>query len=161
MSFQIGPARIGILFCLNLCAILLGCASGTQKRPSASPQGERAIEHPVEECLPIFFELGSSNFENPQGYLKYLPPQNLDEWIDWLNSHPTTRVRVQGHCDEREDKSLGQLRADSIREYLIMKGIPPSRLIAVNCGNSCPMSIGSNEMAWAQNRRVELVLYGN
>jgi peptidoglycan-associated lipoprotein len=49
--------------------------------------------------------------------------------------------------------ALGERRAVSVRNYLIALGVSPSRLITVSYGKERPAVVGSNESAWAQNRR--------
>ncbi len=70
-------------------------------------------------------------------------------------------VRVIGHSDERGSQeynlALGQRRAESVVRYMITKGLPRDKLQAVSYGEKVPLSSGSGELAWAENRRVEIV----
>ncbi len=67
---------------------------------------------------------------------------------------------IEGHCDERGtteyNLALGQRRAEAVRRYLVSQGIPPERMRTVSYGEERPLVRGSNEQAWAANRRVEI-----
>lgn len=79
-----------------------------------------------------------------------------------LQSNPTHKLKVEGHCDERGTEgynvSLGERRALSVRDYLINLGISSDRVTTTSWGESHPAQIGQNETAWAANRRAEFVL---
>lgn len=83
----------------------------------------------------------------------------LDRNAQWILEHADVGVRVEGHCDERGtpayNLALGQRRANRVRNYLISKGIPPQRLLAVSFGEEVPVAFGHDESAWRLNRRVE------
>lgn len=70
-------------------------------------------------------------------------------------------IRVIGHSDDRGTEeynlALGQRRADSVVRYMVTKGIPREKIQGVSYGEKVPLARGSNELAWAENRRVELV----
>ncbi len=75
----------------------------------------------------------------------------------WLNNNPAVTMTVEGNCDERGTReynlALGERRASSVRDYLVALGINPSRLSIISFGKERPDVLGSNEYAWAQNRR--------
>lgn len=64
---------------------------------------------------------------------------------------------VEGHCDERGtveyNLALGEKRAIATRDYLISLGVPSHQLRITTYGEERPFVFGSNENAWAQNRR--------
>ena len=80
---------------------------------------------------------------------------------DYLVDNRGTSVMLQGHADERGSTeynlALGQRRADSVREYLITSGVYSDQIEAVSYGEERPRALGSNEAAWAENRRVEIL----
>ncbi|MBE8183016.1 MAG: OmpA family protein, partial [Candidatus Portiera sp.] len=53
--------------------------------------------------------------------------------------------------------ALGQRRADSVVRYMVTKGLPRNKIQAISYGEKIPLSTNSGELAWAENRRVELV----
>jgi peptidoglycan-associated lipoprotein len=79
-----------------------------------------------------------------------------------MESQGTTRVQLVGHADERGSTlynlSLGQRRADSVRQYLVNLGIDESRLSTLSYGEERPEMRGQTEQAWTLNRRVEFVV---
>ena len=85
----------------------------------------------------------------------------LDAHIAVLKSSNST-VRLEGHTDERGTReynlALGERRANSVRDYMVVRGIANYRIEAVSYGEERPIGYGSGESNWAQNRRVELVV---
>jgi peptidoglycan-associated lipoprotein len=67
-------------------------------------------------------------------------------------------VLISGHCDERGtieyNLALGEKRARAVRDYLVSLGVPAGQLKVTSYGESKPFSMGSNEDAWARNRRA-------
>ncbi|MFT6103572.1 MAG: peptidoglycan-associated lipoprotein [Granulosicoccus sp.] len=68
-------------------------------------------------------------------------------------------VRLEGHADERGTReyniALGERRAQSVRAYLLSKGVTSSMEV-ISYGEEKPAASGSNSYAWQQNRRVEI-----
>jgi len=83
----------------------------------------------------------------------------LDEKLRVLNANPSARLRIEGHTDERGSDeynlALGRRRADQAKRYLGDRGIDASRIETMSFGRERPAVSGSNEEAWAQNRRGE------
>ena len=79
---------------------------------------------------------------------------------NFMQSNPSVNLRLEGHADERGTReynlALGQRRAESVANYLIANGINRNRLITKSYGEERPLSLGSNNSAWAKNRRVEI-----
>jgi peptidoglycan-associated lipoprotein len=80
----------------------------------------------------------------------------------WLLANPNVRASIEGHADERGTReynlALGERRANAARDFLVSQGVPTSRLLVTSWGKERPVAIGSNEEAWAQNRRAVTVL---
>ena len=70
------------------------------------------------------------------------------------------RMSVEGHADERGGReynlALGQKRAEAVAKAMELLGVNPNQVEAVSFGEERPAETGSNEAAWAKNRRVEL-----
>jgi peptidoglycan-associated lipoprotein len=83
--------------------------------------------------------------------------EQLERQAAWLKANPNVTVTVEGHADERGTReynlALGERRADSARNYLVALGIDPNRIQTISYGKERPAVLGSNEAAWAQNRR--------
>jgi peptidoglycan-associated lipoprotein len=88
----------------------------------------------------------------------------LDKQAEWLMKYSTVAILIEGHCDERGTReynlALGDRRAASVRDYLVSKGIAKSRLKTISYGKERPAVLGSNEDAWAQNRRGVTTITG-
>jgi peptidoglycan-associated lipoprotein len=81
----------------------------------------------------------------------------LEKQADWLKKYPNVTVTVEGHCDERGTReynlALGERRATAVKNVLVALGIPANRVSTISYGKERPAVVGSNEAAWAQNRR--------
>lgn len=86
----------------------------------------------------------------------------LDSQVAYLQANPGVRVTIEGHADERGTReynlALGDRRANAAKNYLAARGINPSRMSVISWGKERPEAIGSDESAWAQNRRAVTVL---
>lgn len=86
----------------------------------------------------------------------------LERQATWLRSNADKGIVVEGHCDERGTReynlALGERRAAAAKSYLVSLGIPSGRISTVSYGKERPAVLGSNESAWAQNRRAVTVL---
>lgn len=78
----------------------------------------------------------------------------------FLANNPNRKVIIQGHTDERGGSeynlALGQKRAEAVRRALALAGAKDSQMEAVSFGKEKPKALGSNEEAWAQNRRADI-----
>jgi peptidoglycan-associated lipoprotein len=79
----------------------------------------------------------------------------------YLAGHAGLKVRLEGHTDERGSREynigLGERRAQAVRRALLLQGAAESQLSTVSYGEERPAVAGSDEAAWAKNRRVEIV----
>lgn len=95
------------------------------------------------------------------GYDRYdVSPEGqrvLEMQAEWMKRYPNVNVTIKGHCDERGTReynlALGERRASSIKNYLAALGVPATRINTISYGKEQPAVMGSNEDAWAQNRR--------
>ena len=78
----------------------------------------------------------------------------------YLTSHTDRKVVIQGNTDERGGSeynlALGQKRAEAVRRALSLLGVSDTQMEAVSFGKEKPKAVGSNEAAWAENRRADL-----
>ena len=85
----------------------------------------------------------------------------LQAHADYLRSHPSRHVLIQGNTDERGGSeynlALGQKRAEAVRRQLALVGVPESQIEAVSLGKEKPRATGHDEAAWAENRRADFV----
>lgn len=98
----------------------------------------------------VFFDFDKSDVK-PEGRAV------LQRQADWLKKYPNVTVTVEGHCDERGTReynlALGERRAAAVKKMLVALGVPANRVSTISYGKERPAVVGSNEAAWAQNRR--------
>jgi peptidoglycan-associated lipoprotein len=103
----------------------------------------------------VFFDTDRSNIRGDQRPV-------LERQAAWLQRYPQVAVAVEGHADERGTReynlALGQRRANSARDVLVAGGVAGSRIQTISYGKDRPAALGSNEEAWAQNRRAVTVV---
>jgi peptidoglycan-associated lipoprotein len=70
------------------------------------------------------------------------------------------KVVIEGHTDERGGReynlALGQKRAETVARAMTLLGVNPDQVEAVSFGKERPAAQGSDEAAWAKNRRAEI-----
>jgi peptidoglycan-associated lipoprotein len=103
----------------------------------------------------VFFDFDSSVIRPDQR-------PTLERQARWMQQHPQVAVVVEGHADERGTReynlALGQRRANSARDVLVANGVAGTRISTISYGKDRPAALGSNEEAWAQNRRAVTVV---
>jgi peptidoglycan-associated lipoprotein len=86
----------------------------------------------------------------------------LDGQASWLGTNSDFSAVIEGHADEQGTReynlALGARRANAVREYLMSRGLPGSRLKTVSYGKERPISVCSDESCYSQNRRAVTVL---
>ena len=86
----------------------------------------------------------------------------LDSQSRFLRANTDLNFVVEGHCDERGTReynlALGEKRATSVRDYLVINGIDPDRIKVISYGKEKPAVIGSNGMAYSKNRRAVTII---
>ena len=79
----------------------------------------------------------------------------------YLSRNPSQKVRLEGHADERGSREynigLGERRGQAVRRALLLQGVAELQLATVSYGEERPAVAGSDEQAYALNRRVEIV----
>ena len=98
----------------------------------------------------VFFGYDSSDLDSDALEL-------LQDQVAWLKQNSDVSVTIEGHCDERGTReynlALCEKRAQAVKNYLIGLGINPDRVSTISYGKERPAVVGSNDGAWAQNRR--------
>jgi len=106
----------------------------------------------------VLFDTGSSSLA-PGAFSR------LDQLAATLGRYPDTDVTIRGYTDsagsEASNLALSDQRADSVRRYLIGKGVSPARMTSVGLGESAPLVTNSTPEGRQQNRRVEIELRPN
>ena len=88
--------------------------------------------------------------------------RSIIEHANFMQNNPSVNVRLEGHADERGTReynlALGENRALAVQEVLGLYNLE-DRIMVVSYGEEQPALVGSNEMAWEENRRVEFSYY--
>ena len=108
------------------------------------------------EFQPVYFGFDASNLASDE-------LSKIEAVATHLQQNPDRVVMVDGNCDERGSNeynlSLGELRAISIRDYLVTLGIAAGRIQTKSYGEEKPAVAGSGEGAWSKNRRGEFAVF--
>jgi len=127
-----------------------GAGAGTATQLTPQQQALAAIQ----QKNIIYFDYDSSEIRP-----EFVPV--VASHAQYLVKYPTARVRLEGHTDERGSREynigLGERRAQTVRRALLAQGVAESQITTVSYGEERPAVEGSDEGAYAQNRRVELV----
>ena len=106
--------------------------------------------------------LGDAFFDYNQTLLRDDARRALQQDADWLRKWPTTKILVEGHCDERGSAeynlALGDRRAEEVTKYLESLGVNESRIVTRSVGKEAPFCTASGENCWSQNRRGHFVI---
>ncbi len=101
----------------------------------------------------IFFETGSASLSSSSRY-------ELDKVVELLRMNPGLEVEIAGHTDDvgpsDYNQRLSEARAKAVYDYLVAKGVDPSRLTYKGYGETQPLVRDTTEWARARNRRTEL-----
>ncbi len=110
-------------------------------------------------CTEPRCELQTVNFDFDEYYLTSDAQRQLRDNAECIKKRGFAAITIEGHCDERGsleyNLSLGQKRAESVRNYLSDMGVERSKIKVISYGEERPVDSASNEDAWAKNRRAE------
>jgi peptidoglycan-associated lipoprotein len=120
----------------------------------ALQRGELPVTADSSPLKDIFFDFDRAD-------LRADARETLKTDADWLKSHPSARVEIEGHCDERGtteyNLALGAKRAQAALEYLATLGVGSSRLSTVSYGSEVQVCQEHSEDCWQKNRRDRFV----
>jgi peptidoglycan-associated lipoprotein len=88
----------------------------------------------------------------------------LNAQAQWLLRYPSVMVRIEGNADERGTReynlALGARRANSVRDYLIARGVQAARISTVSFGKERPIDPGTSEESYQRNRNGHTAITG-
>ncbi|WGD28686.1 peptidoglycan-associated lipoprotein Pal [Ancylobacter sp. WKF20] len=158
MLRKLGGARIALIFGMAMLAAACaknpmdGAGQALGSAPPGSPQ-----EFIVSVGDRVFFESDQTDL-TPQAQA------TLDKQAQWLNHYAKYTFTIEGHADERGTReyniALGARRAESVRNYLVGRGVAASRMRTISYGKERPVAVCNDISCWSQNRRAVTVLNG-
>jgi peptidoglycan-associated lipoprotein len=132
-------------------------AAATGAAPSSlDSQGEPSVR---ESVMGRILQLRTVYFSYDSAALSAQVRSVLRGNASWLKSHADITVQVAGSCDQRGTEqfnlALGQKRAEEVRRYYVMLGVPAGRIATISYGKDKPLCQQSTESCWKRNRRAE------
>ena len=125
-------------------------------RPAQADEGAEA-PGPLEGLLAkrtVYFDFDSSEIRGEGTDI-------VAAHAKYLAKNTGMKIRLEGHTDERGSREynigLGERRAQAVRRALLLQGAAEGQISTVSYGEERPAAAGSDEAAWAKNRRVEIV----
>jgi peptidoglycan-associated lipoprotein len=179
------PARLYALAAITLSILAAACSSNVPLKENKAPIEEKAGKAPelpapqqpdsrsVATIEPNGQDIDPLN--DPKGvlanrsiYFDYDSYEVKDTYRSLVEAHSkyllankSRKILIQGNTDERGGSeynlALGQRRADSVKKLMTAIGVPEASIESVSLGKEKPKVQGSNEEAWAENRRADLV----
>jgi peptidoglycan-associated lipoprotein len=103
----------------------------------------------------VFFDTDSTD-------LSQQARATLDKQAQWLGHYERYAFTIEGHADERGTReyniALGARRAQTVRDYLISRGVSAQRMRTISYGKERPVAVCDDISCWSQNRRAVTVL---
>ncbi|MFT5482667.1 MAG: peptidoglycan-associated lipoprotein [Halieaceae bacterium] len=176
-SIQVAGKALTIIFAAVLMVACAGNDQPTQAEADAARRvaeevrvkEEKRIEAVAEEEVRRAAQAAEAaeaakltsvfRFDFDQSTLNADVRDELDAQIEHLKKN-TGSIVLEGHADERGTRdynmALGERRAKAVADYMVVNGIASYRIESKSYGEERPVSYGSGESSWSQNRRVEL-----
>jgi peptidoglycan-associated lipoprotein len=150
-----------IVRCAKFAAVVLaglliaGCAKQQVDQTSSAAAPGSQQDFVVNVGDRVFFETDSSE-------LTEQARATLDKQAQWLSNYNRYAFTIEGHADERGTReyniALGARRAQTVREYLVSRGIAAQRMRTISYGKERPVAVCDDISCWSQNRRAVTVL---
>ena len=135
---------------------------GTPTPSGQLPQSDEAIPGTQRHFTQVMQGRDTIYFDTDQFNIDSQDQTALREQANYLQQYPNIRATVEGHCDERGTReynlALGERRANAAKNFLVSNGVAASRISVISYGKERPLAMGSDEGAWAQNRRAVTVV---
>jgi len=143
-------------------------ADAAQLAASASEQQASELQRQIEilQAKPtdrgLVLTLGDTLFATGKSELKSGASANLDRLSDFLSEYPDRTASIEGFTDstgtEESNQVLSENRADSVKRYLVGRGVASERLSSSGRGENAPVADNASMAGRQQNRRVEVVI---
>jgi peptidoglycan-associated lipoprotein len=148
-------------------SLLAACADKPVEKAAGTAEATKPVQ-PQQAIKPVGIVPGSQEdfvknvgdrvfFDYDKSALKPEGKDLLVKWVAFLKQYPNDQLLVEGHTDERGTReynlALGEKRAAAVKDFLVANGVAAGRLKTISYGKERPAVLGSNEAAYAQNRR--------
>lgn len=150
---------IKIITIVATAAALAACSSTNQPNSTSVKtvdvtNGVGADGVPAPAARSVYFDLDSYTVR-PDGQFV------IESHANFLNKNRNQKILIQGNTDERGtaeyNLALGQRRSEAVLQSFALRGVQANQMEAVSLGKEKPKAQGSNEAAWAENRRADIV----
>jgi len=159
--------RFNILGMIAAVALVAACETAPTNKDAASGSGKSGLTEAYSSATPsmqkgsqedLVVNVGDRVFFDYDKYsLQAESRQVLEKQAAWLKTNGAVTVVIEGHADERGTReynlALGERRANTVKDYLVALGVADDRVSTISYGKERSVALGSNEAAWAQNRR--------
>ena len=156
-------ALLGLsLLAFSGCASKSGTEAGMKSNQAMGPE-ESLESKPIgvmegrtsAGMVPVYFDFDKSNIRKDQ-------INRIQSDADFMKKNAKLAIRVEGNCDPRGtseyNMALGERRALSAKKYLVNLGVPAANLSTISYGEEKILVQGTDEAAYAQNRRDDFVI---
>lgn len=163
--------RLGPVTLVALGLLVGGCGKKTMQAPQTAPTQEPVQTPPTPPPppppppaheTPAAPEMSDVYYDYDSATLRDDARSTLTENGRMLVQATSTRVTVEGHCDERGsvdyNLALGERRAAAAKDFLVSYGVGAERIETISYGENRPFALGHDEASWAQNRRAHFVV---
>ena len=161
-------------------ALLLGACSSTKLDEAKTPIEDRSATMPGSAAadartVSTVTAPGTDALNDPKGVLarrsvyfdydSYIVKDEFQQTVEahsrYLGTNKNRKIIIQGNTDDRGGReynlALGQKRAEAVRKSMSLLGVPEAQMEAVSLGKEKPKATGSDEAAYAENRRADIV----
>jgi outer membrane protein OmpA-like peptidoglycan-associated protein len=125
-----------------------------------NPEGQVTFDLTIEIQPPKTYTLKNVLFDTGKSTLRKESFTTLNDLIEYLKLKPAMTIEIGGHTDNvgtpESNLKLSQERAESVRNYLIAKGISAQRVTAKGYGQTQPVATNTTDEGRQKNRRTEV-----
>jgi peptidoglycan-associated lipoprotein len=158
MSLHQRAGGLKLFAVLGLVLAMAACAQTPPPNAGAAPIPGSVQDFAVNVGDRVFFDTDSTE-------LTPTSQATLDKQATWLQQYAQYNFTVEGHADERGTReynfALGARRAETVKDYLIARGISAGRIHTISYGKERPVATCNDISCWSQNRRAVTVLGGS
>lgn len=139
-------------------AAVAAAVAAPEAKAAPAAVAPKVVEKTIFTDKPVTIE--GANFDTNSAKLKPVADKKLGEVVDFAGKYKDAGLAVTGHTDSRGSEKLNQklsvARAESVKAYLVKKGVAASRITTAGVASAQPVGDNKTKAGRAQNRRVEI-----